>query len=73
MEVSMKDIMNSADIAFPNIGLYLENVPKSFSVFGFQIALYGVMIGLGVLSGVCPDFFDYRREDILCHFRVGYV
>ena len=52
MEVSMKDIMNSADIAFPNIGLYLENVPKSFSVFGFQIALYGVMIGLGVLSGV---------------------
>ena len=28
MEVSMKDIMNSADIAFPNIGLYLVNVPK---------------------------------------------
>ncbi len=48
----MKDIMNSSDIAFPNIGLYLENVPKTFSVFGFQIALYGVMIGLGVLCGV---------------------
>ena len=48
----MKDIIISAEIAFPNIGLYLENVPKSFSVFGFQIALYGVMIGLGVLSGV---------------------
>ncbi len=48
----MKDIMNSSDIAFPNIGLYLENVPKTFSIFGFQIAFYGVMIGLGVLCGV---------------------
>ncbi len=58
----MKDIMNSADIAFPNIGLYLENVPKSFSVFGFQIALYGVMIGLGVLSGVLMAAHVAKRE-----------
>ena len=34
--------MNSSDIAFPNIGLYLENVPKTFSIFGFQIAFYGM-------------------------------
>lgn len=54
--------MNSADIAFPNIGLYLENVPKSFSVFGFQIALYGVMIGLGVLSGVLMAAHVAKRE-----------
>ena len=28
----MQDIMNSSDIAFPNLGLYLENVPKGFFV-----------------------------------------
>ncbi len=45
----MPDIMGKMDIAFPNIGVYLENVPKNFSVFGFSIAMYGVIIGLGFL------------------------
>lgn len=48
----MQDIMETMDIAFPHLGIYLKNVPKSFSVFGFPIALYGVIIALGVLSGV---------------------
>lgn len=48
----MQDIMGNMDIAFPNLGIYLKNVPKSFSVFGFSIALYGVIIAVGVLGGV---------------------
>lgn len=48
----MQEIMNAADIAFPHLGIYLRNVPKSFSVFGFQIALYGVIIGIGVMAGL---------------------
>ena len=40
--------MGSRDIAFPNINIYLENVPKSFEVFGIKIALYGVVIAIGV-------------------------
>lgn len=44
--------MNAGDIAFPNLGIYLSDVPKSFSVFGFEIALYGLIIGLGVLAGI---------------------
>lgn len=48
----MPDIMGVKDIAFPNLGIYLENVPKSFSVFGFEIALYGLVIGIGVVLGV---------------------
>jgi len=44
--------MNVGDIAFPNLGIYLTDVPKSFSVFGFQIALYGIFIGIGVLAGI---------------------
>lgn len=43
----MPDIMGKMDIAFPHLNIYLENVPKSFNVFGFSIALYGVIIGLG--------------------------
>lgn len=48
----MQDIMGIKDIAFPNLGIYLRNVPKSFSVFGFEISLYGVIIGFGFLLGV---------------------
>ena len=45
----MPDIMGQMDIAFPNLNIYLENVPKSFEVFGLTIALYGVIIGSGFL------------------------
>ena len=44
--------MNAGDIAFPHLGIYLRNVPKSFSIFGLDIAYYGVIIGLGVLAGI---------------------
>lgn len=44
--------MDLMDIAFPNLGIYLRNFPKSFHIFGFEIALYGVIIGLGVLAGI---------------------
>lgn len=48
----MIETMNSTDIAFPNLGIYLENVPKNFSVFGFHIAFYGLIIGIGVMAGI---------------------
>ena len=44
--------MNVGDIAFPNLGIYLKDVPKSFSIFGFEIAFYGLLIGLGVFAGI---------------------
>ncbi len=40
------------DILFPNLGIHLENVGKSISVFGFEIAYYGMIIGFGVLAGI---------------------
>lgn len=45
----MSEWMGDGDIAFPFLGIYLENVPKSFTIFGFTIALYGVIIGIGVV------------------------
>ena len=44
--------MNIGDIAFPNLGIYLKDVPRSFSVFGFEIAFYGLIIGIGVMAGL---------------------
>lgn len=61
--------MGVKDIAFPNLNIYLENVPKRFEIFGIEIALYGVIIGVGMLlsllliaqvakkSGQSADFY----------------
>lgn len=48
----MPDIMGISDIAFPHLHIYLKNVPKAFTVFGFDIACYGMIIGLGMLLAV---------------------
>lgn len=39
-------------IDFPNLGIHLENVGKTISVFGFEIAYYGMIIGLAVVAGI---------------------
>ena len=33
------------DISFPHLGIYLDHVGKSISIFGFEIAYYGILIG----------------------------
>lgn len=47
----MNEIMDAWDIAFPHLNIYLHNVPKNFTVFGFSIALYGVVIAFGMMFG----------------------
>ena len=37
-------------INFPNLGIYLEKVGKSFSVFGFELAFYGCTIAIGIMA-----------------------
>lgn len=39
-------------INFPNLGIYLEHVGKTFSVFGIDIAYYGVVVVTGMLVGL---------------------
>lgn len=81
--------MNIGDIAFPNLGIYLKNVPRSFSIFGFQIAFYGLIIGVGVILSlllVChiakktgqdpDDYWDFAIYAVLCSLlgaRIYYV
>ena len=40
------------NIDFPNLGIHLEHVGKTISVFGFEIAYYGIVIGLSVVAGI---------------------
>ena len=39
-------------IDFPNLGIHLPYVIKSISVFGYEIALYGITMALGILAGL---------------------
>ena len=55
--------MSIHDIAFPNLGIYLENVPKSLSVFGFEIALYGIIIGSGLLGGLLLASWSAKKTN----------
>lgn len=60
----MQEIMGTMDIAFPNLGIYLKNVPKTFTVFGFPIALYGVIIAIGVFAGVLMAAYVAKLEKL---------
>lgn len=48
-------------ISFPNLGIHLENVGQSISVFGFEIAYYGMIIGLGVIAGILIAVHEAKR------------
>ena len=48
----MADMMGDMDIAFPNLGIYLSNVPKTIMIGSFGIALYGIVIAIGMLLGL---------------------
>ena len=42
----------SMTINFPHMGIYLDHVGKSISVFGFDIAYYGIIMGCSILLGL---------------------
>ena len=48
----MAEMMGEMDIAFPNLGIYLTNVPKTIMIGSFGIAIYGVVIAIGMLLGL---------------------
>ncbi len=60
----MPDLMSVNDIAFPHLGIYLQDVPKAFSVFGFQITLYGVIIAFGIMLSVMLAAYDRKSRGL---------
>ncbi len=55
-------IMEGADIRFVNLGIEIENLQNSISIFGFEIAFYGIIIGLGMLAGITLAQSDAKRR-----------
>ena len=53
----------TTSISFPNLGIYLENVGQSVTVFGFEIAFYGMIIGLGVMAGIFVAGLEAKRTN----------
>ena len=41
----------SYEIRFPHPGIVLRHVPLDFYIFGFRIALYGVVITIAMAAG----------------------
>ncbi len=44
--------MNGADIAFPNLGINISELPKGITIGGFTIAFYGMIIAIGMVAGL---------------------
>ncbi len=44
--------MGKMDIAFPHLGIYLEDVPQWFSLFGLDVAMYGVVLAIALAAGL---------------------
>lgn len=76
-------------IRFPGFGIEIGEFEKSFSVFGFDIAYYGLIIGIGMLVGILmaireakqtgqnpDDYIDLALYGIICAIigcRIYYV
>ena len=51
-----------ADLSFVNLGITIEHLRSSISIFGFRIAFYGIIIGIGILAGICVAQADAKRR-----------
>ena len=49
------------DIRFPHLGIVLDHVGKSISLFGFEVAFYGIIIGSAILIGFWIAMSEAKR------------
>ena len=66
------------NISFPNLGISLDHVGKNISVFGFEIAYYGIIIGMAILIGFLIAASEAKRtrqnpEDYLDMGIIGVI
>jgi phosphatidylglycerol:prolipoprotein diacylglycerol transferase len=51
-----------ADVSFVHLGITIEHLRNSISIGGFEIAFYGIIIGIGMLAGLYMAQRDARRR-----------
>lgn len=50
-------------IDFPHLGIHLSSVGNHITVFGFDIAYYGMIIGAGILAGIFMAVYEAKELD----------
>ena len=69
-------------IRFPNLGITLDQVGESVHLFGFEITYYGILICMGILTGVWFMILEAKRNNqnqdrylqmVLCVLPAGFV
>lgn len=50
------------DIKFVNLGITIEHIKNSISIYGFKVAYYGIIIGIGMLCGIAIAMSDAKRR-----------
>lgn len=53
--------MAGADIRFPHIGIEIQNLERYISIFGYQVAYYGIIITIGMLTGYLMAAWTAKR------------
>lgn len=66
------------NINFPHLGIHFEHVGKSITIFGFEIAYYGIIIGTAILIGFLIATSEAKRtrqnpEDYLDMGIIGVI
>ena len=52
------------DLKFVNLGITIEHMVSSIDVFGFRIAFYGIIIGIGMLLGISLAAWDAQQRGL---------
>lgn len=49
------------DISFPNLGLYLSNLPTGFMLFGRQIKIYAIIMGVAFFIALILSYREAKK------------
>ena len=54
--------MSGADVSFVHLGISIPHMVKRFSIGGISFAYYGLIIGIGMILGLCVAQSDAKRR-----------
>lgn len=56
------NLLAAKSIEFPNLNISIENLQKTFNVFGLDVAFYGLIIAIGMLAGIALVCYDAKSS-----------
>lgn len=66
-------MLNAVSVRFPHIGINVNDLIRSFNIFGFEVPVYGVLVVLGIVAGMGLVIFEARRtwQDVDGYINMG--